>query len=176
MVLERERDDRRSKHADVSTSEEMLAAAYWAIAGRTMRTRPTLNDPCTGSKRSGFAHAQGRAGSMKGATWAMNVVIFLRNGTCQRHAGQRSNLRLRVRSGDIELVVSEIASLSSIARCSLLSATSAHKDKGDVRAEAVVGAMIWPDMRRAQYHIHAPHLCLIDRRHFLREMMAERCA
>ncbi|WFU68285.1 [NiFe]-hydrogenase assembly chaperone HybE [Bradyrhizobium brasilense] len=158
-----------------------------------MRTRPTLNDPCTGSKRSGFAHAQGRAVSVMDATWAMNVVIFLRNDTRQRHAGQRSNLRLRLRSGDIELVVSKIASLSSIARCSLRtavrlrdapddsarpspSATSVHKDKGDVRAEAVVGAMIRPDMRRAQYHIHAPDLCLIDRRHFLREMMAERCA
>ncbi|QOZ23662.1 hypothetical protein XH93_08410 [Bradyrhizobium sp. CCBAU 51753] len=176
MMLERKQDLRRSGHADVSASEEMLVAAYWDTAGRTVRTRPTLNDPCSGSKRLGFARAEGRAGSAMGAPWAMKMVVFLRNGACQGHAGRKSNLRSRVRSRDIELGVSEIASLSSIACCSLLSANSARKGMGGARAEAAVLATMWPANRRAPNHIHAPHPSLTDRRHFLREMMAERCA
>ncbi|WP_338134486.1 [NiFe]-hydrogenase assembly chaperone HybE [Bradyrhizobium elkanii] len=173
MMLERKQDLGRSKHADVSASEEMLVAADWDIAGRTVRTRPTLNDSCSASKRSGLVPAEVGAVSMRGAPWAMKVVNFLRNSACQRHARRKSNLRLQVRSRNIDLGVSEIASLGSIACCSLLSAISARNDMGGARAEAAVLATMRPPNRRALDHIDAPRLRLIDCRHFLREMMAE---
>ncbi|UQD80139.1 [NiFe]-hydrogenase assembly chaperone HybE [Bradyrhizobium elkanii] len=124
----------------------------------------------------GVSHVQ-RAGpvSMMGAPWAMKLVAFLRKSNRQRHAGPKSNLRLRVRFRNVELGGSEIASLGSIACCSLLSAIS-RNDMGGARAEAAVLATMWPPNRRALNHTEAPRLCPIDRRHFLREMMTERCA
>ncbi len=175
VMLERGQDFRRRKHAELSASDEMLGAACWDIAGRAMRPRSVLNDPCPGSTRSGFACAEGRGDSVMGAPWAMKVAVCLGNGTCSRHAEQRSNLR-SVRSGDVELVFSEIAPLSSSTCCFLLSASSARKDVGGAIAEVAVPAMVWPDYRRTQRHFQASHLYSINRRHFLREMVAERCA
>ncbi|MGN8544786.1 [NiFe]-hydrogenase assembly chaperone HybE [Bradyrhizobium sp. 13971] len=129
-----------------------------------------------GPSDRGFARAEGWAVSMMGAPWAMKVVVFLHNSACQRHARRKSNLRLRVRSRNIELGVNEIASLGSIACCSLLSAISARNDMGGARAGAAVLATMWPPNRRALNHTDAPRLCLFDRRRFLREMMTERCA
>ncbi|MGY4157723.1 hypothetical protein ACVINW_003565 [Bradyrhizobium sp. USDA 4461] len=173
VMLEPEQDFRRCKHLDVSASDEMPVATYRDTADRAIRTRSVVNDPRRKSKRSGFARAEGRHDCATGAPWAMKVAVCLGNGARPWRAGQSSHPR-SVRFGDIEILFSEIGSLSSGTCCFLHSAIPARKAMGGGIAEAAVRAMMWSNDRQVQHHFHASRLCLIDGLRFLREMMPER--
>lgn len=162
---------------DVLAWQEMLAAAYWAIADRIMRKRPPLDEQFRVEAIDFCAH-RGRVVGVMIALLPMNVVVLVRDGTSQPSERRKSNLRLRVRSGCIESV-SEIAPLDAIARCLLLGAILAREDMASAARAIVkvaVPAKMWPDNRPVSHRNHAAHLSSIDRRHLLHEMVGERCA
>ncbi|ANW03244.1 [NiFe]-hydrogenase assembly chaperone HybE [Bradyrhizobium icense] len=177
MTSDREQHPRRSVHADASAWGEMLAAAYRDIADRTMRDLPIFNEALS-VEAIGFRAREGRVVGIMVTPWFMNVVISMRDGTSQSSPGTGSNLRLRFPAGEIEFTVSELAPVGSLASYSLFSPMFEFEDMASARAtaEAVLAALMSPANRAASHGPDAPHISPIDRRHFLRRVLAERRA
>jgi len=171
-------DQQPGKPADPDPAAwgERLAGAYREIGDRAMRDLPIFNDAlCV--EAVGFRKLDGRIVGILVTPWFMNVVMDAHDRALEHSPMQGSSLRFRFPAGDIDLAVSEIASAGRIASSSLFSPMFEFADMNAARAtaEAAFAALMRPaDDAEAPRSRHQTPIGSIDRRNFLRGMLAER--
>ncbi|KRR02255.1 hydrogenase formation protein HupJ [Bradyrhizobium jicamae] len=175
MTSDRDQHPRSSMHADPSAWGEMLAAVYRDIANRAVRDLSIFNEALS-VEAIGFRVQGGRVVGIMVTPWFMNVVMPVPDGASQSSPARDPDLRVRFPGGDLEFTISELALVGPIASCSLFSPMFEFEDMATARAtaETVFAALMSPADSAASHGLHAPHISLIDRRHFLRGLLTER--